>query len=726
MVQRAATKMENAVLDKLRRIVFLDPVKAKRAFASELKRLKGNATAQFEFAKEAAIIGVSDAINEVVRCYQEGVGTEPDRVKAFEWIRKAATIDRDVKFAFDLARCYRDGDGTERDVEKFWIWMKKAADTGDTEAMFQLAEACLEPKLGTPSSERAVEWTIKMAEKKEPGALVLLARMYDSGTSFKRDPDKFLKYAEAAHREALSQWKSRNKNRNWIYENLPEALVAHAEALSRNDRQPEERAHVRKAAQAAWDAFDLAQSKNASVGLRLPEIMLLLIPQLKGKNDRVPKRHESKYFDWLSKIQRAVTYIQDLKDDEVIPYLLVEAVYDLALAFKKGTGTPPKQMEYMTHLRWAANAGHGPAAYSCAMFHHEKGELAEFTQFISLAANANDMDAMIVQQLSELHLSPEQIDLARSSLQALSNAADGIRKSRHQINVDPNGRGIAHYTNADALTSMLSGTILDPKNGVWLSSIVYVNDPTEGRRLRDHVWKVPPDVGKNPLKELFAEIDHGQPISWLGQELHVFIACFSLEVDNLNLWRFYGADGKGCSIVSPASAFKAGSSEGMIRGPWAKRTKAVPELALYRVLYDDKAVDETLKTLASALKPVMEVAEELDCGQKLRFRSLAIAVISDLLYLYKDEQYAAEKEVRAAVARTLSDSEIKTFKPGNKQYSKLYLETGALLFQKAGSEIIVGPKAEEREAVILDLQHRLASQKWAGMCKVSGSETSYR
>ena len=286
-------------------------------------------------------------------------------------------------------------------------------------------------------------------------------------------------------------------------------------------------------------------------------------------------------------------------------------------------------------------------------------------------------------------------------------------------------RSIAHYTNAIALTSMLSGTSLDPKNGVRLSSTVYVNDPTEGRRLQDHVSKESSMV-ENPLKPLFEKLDHGRTISWLGQELHVFIACFSLEVDKLNLWRFYGADGKGCSIVSPASAFKAGSSEGMIRGPWAKRPKAAQKLALYSVLYDDRAVENTLTTLASALIPVLAVAKELNPEQNLRFRSLAIAVISDLLYLYKDEQYADEKEVRAAVARTLSDSEIKTFKPENKQYSKLYLETDALLFQEAGSEIIVGPKVEDREAVILDLQHRLAGQKWTGMCKVSGSKTSYR
>ncbi len=68
---RPATKMEDAALDKLREIVFLDPqkgksAKAKAAFTSQLKRLNANPAAQFEFAREAAIIGVSDAINEVV------------------------------------------------------------------------------------------------------------------------------------------------------------------------------------------------------------------------------------------------------------------------------------------------------------------------------------------------------------------------------------------------------------------------------------------------------------------------------------------------------------------------------------------------------------------------------------------------------------------------------------------------------------------------------------
>jgi hypothetical protein len=215
-------------------------------------------------------------------------------------------------------------------------------------------------------------------------------------------------------------------------------------------------------------------------------------------------------------------------------------------------------------------------------------------------------------------------------------------------------------------------------------------------------------------------------ISWLDREFHVFIACFSLECDSLNLWRFYGSDGKGFSIVSPRSAFDAGSTEGMIRGPWAKRGKAPSKLALYKILYGDDEVEGALTKLSVTLMPVLKIADKLGGDLDKRVRSVAIAVISELLYLYKDMQYAAEKEVRATEARTLGDPEVKQYRPGNKQYSKLFLETGALLFREPNSAIIIGPNVDERDAVMIDLQHRLARQNWAGTCKVSKSEKNYR
>lgn len=713
--------MTDPMLDNSCALIKLSPQKAVVVFEEQLIKLKGDSIAQFELARQSAILGLRDAVHFVVRCYQEGKGTEPDRVKAFEWIRKAAVKDNDLNFAFDLACCYRDGDGTARDVRKFWEWMTKAADGDETEAMFQLAKAYLDPAFGVPSPERADEWTGRMAEKGQPGALIQLARKYDDGKAVDKDAKKFLKYATDAVKAARVQWNLRSSGGDWTYEDLPEALSVLADALDRDGKRIEASKRNQEAAQAAWDAFEIAKNEGGLVGQLLPEIMLRLIPQLKGKRGEILQRHQMVYFSWLEKIRTAVDRIYISNGASEIPADLVEAIFSLAIAYRDGMGTQRKPKLYLQCLREAAHAGHGQAAYLCALSHLQKGELLEFNQFISSAANSNDMDAMIAQQLAS-DLSWRRLQPVLKALQALRKTVVQIRNENHKVDEALTKNGIAHYTTSDALMSMLSGHALDGKNGVWLSSTIYVNDPTEGKRLRDYRF----EKIQNPLTPLFDGMGGSGAISWLDKEFHVFIACFSLECDSLNLWRFYGSDGRGFSIVSPRSAFDTSSAEGMIRRPWAKRRKAPSKLALHRILYRDDEVEEALRRLSVTLKPVLNIANRLsgDLGKKVR--SVAIAVISELLYLYKDTQYAAEKEVRAAEARTLGDPELKQFKPGNKQYSKLFLETGPLLFREPDSAIIIGPKVEERDAVMIDLQHRLARQNWSGTCKVSKSNKNYR
>ncbi|CAM4121517.1 hypothetical protein COAQ111491_05035 [Comamonas aquatilis] len=203
-------------------------------------------------------------------------------------------------------------------------------------------------------------------------------------------------------------------------------------------------------------------------------------------------------------------------------------------------------------------------------------------------------------------------------------------------------------------------------------------------------------------------------------------ACFSLQPDSLNLWRFYGRNGTGFSIVSPMAVFEAESGDGMLRGPWAKTRRAAAKLALYLVRYQDDQVASTLGELEKALRPLAEIIKHTGPDRARRLREVAIAVMSDLLYLYKDAQYADEKEVRAIEARTLGDPEIKTFRPSDKPYEKLYVETSALLFREAGSKVIIGPKVDEADSVELHLRHRLAQNGWSASCLVDRSRAKYR
>jgi TPR repeat protein len=717
--------MADPMIDKLRGLLATKSPKASTLYEEQRSRLDGDPIAQFEFARQAAILGLRDAVHFVVDCYQEGNGTEPDRTKAFEWLRKAAGggKDIDIEFAFDLACCYRDGDGTSRDTKKFWEWMTKAAEQDDTEAMFQLAKAHLNPALGNLSPERADEWTRRMAEKGQPGALIQLARKYDDGKAIDKDGKAFLRYARQAVTAARAQWANRSSGGDWTYEDLPEALAVLADALRRNRKAAEASKRNREAAHAAWDAFCLARDEDGPVGQLLPEIMLRLLPELRGQKGELLQKHRTQYFAWLKNVRSAVDKIYFSTGSKDIPADLVQAIFDLAIAYRDGIGTSRQSKLYQECLREAAHAGHGQAAYLCALLHLKNDELLDFNQLITSAANANDMDAMIAQQLAAAGLASwSSLRPVLNAVQALRRTVVEIRDLNHKVDEAEASNGIAHYTNGAALGSMLAGSPLDGKNGVWLSSTVYVNDPTEGKRLRSYALGRRP----NPLTELFNGAGETGTISWLDREFHVFIACFSLECDSLNLWRFYGDDGHGFSVVSPPSAFNANSNDGMIRGPWARRERAASKLALYKVLYEDKQVEDALKKLAVSLKPVLKIANTFgdDLGQ--RVRSVAIAVVSELLYLYKDIQYSAEREVRATEARTLGDPEVKEFRPPGMKYSRLHLETGALLFQEPNSQIIIGPKVEKCDAVMIDLQHQLARQNWAATCRVTKSAQNYR
>ena len=55
----------------------------------------------------------------------------------------------------------------------------------------------------------------------------------------------------------------------------------------------------------------------------------------------------------------------------------------------------------------------------------------------------------------------------------------------------------------------------------------------------------------------------------------------------------------------------------------------------------------------------------------------------------------------------------------------MYLETAAVLFKSKGSKIIIGPKVQKKDAVMLDIRHQLATMGW-DQCKVEHSSRPYR
>lgn len=712
-------------INRLRALQAEDKSKARIAFKRILDQLEDDPIRRFCFVRDAAVMGIDDAIHYVVAAYREGAGVEPDRRKAFEWINKAANDELD-NFPFERACCYRDGDGTDRDVSRFRQEMINAAKSGDTEAMFELAITYLDAEFGEPSVEQAIYWTNRMAEQREPSALIQLAKRYGDGDGVEKSDEKYLSYAKKAVEESRRRLRRRGNSRahsdvDWVSEDLPESLAVLADALRRKGDVREARKHDKSAADAAADAINEASAMSAHVGQLLPEIMLRKLPYYKAKSGAVRLADAEKYREWLDRTYAAVKLVYS-HDPTAIPGDLVNAIYELGTAYLDGTGGLVDETRAFRLLSEAAEAGHGRAAYLYAIHRLDARDRLGFNRFIEMASKANDMDAMIAQQLAGIGFVGKKFKASLAALQELRAKVIDIRNTKHRVSPEDVSNGIAHYTDSGALASMLSGGASDGRNAVRLSSTVYVNDPTEGQRLREFR----PANGANPLAALYKGVKNPDALSWQGRDFQVFIACFSLQTDSLNLWRFYGRNGTGFSIVSPMPVFDAESRDGMLRGPWSKTKPVAGKLALHLVCYSDEHVRDTLSELEEALRPLGEVLKHTGRERATRLQELAIAVMGDLLYLYKDAQYADEKEVRAIQARTLGDPEIKTFQPGGKAYSRLYLETGALFFREAGSKIIIGPKVDEADSVELDLRHRLAQNGWSATCSVGRSDARYR
>lgn len=686
---------------------------------------------RFKWARYAALLGVRDAVHSIVDAYQKGDGVEPSESAAFEWIRKAAKGD-DAEFYFDLAMAYRDGAGTERNVAAFWDWMVKAASTSAstsrTEAMFQLAEAHLKPEFGQFSVEKSVEWTRKMADAGAAAAMVRLARQYRDGNGIEKNHDKVLEWSQRAVEAASKQWLAARVSSKGDYrqeltiEDRPEALAMLAEAYRMRGQHSEASKFSRAAAMAAAEAIELARKYGMECSQKLPEIMLEKLANFKNRRGDVKSNRRVQYLAWLLKIDAAVD--EAFLADDVVPEMLADALYSIALAYKEGIGTPKSRSKYRHYLKKSVEAGHGEAAYEYAVLCHHAGDQPGFSQSLEMAVAANSMKGLIARALGNCDLPKRLFASTLTLLQSLWQTVDTIRKTKHILSQDDCRDGLAHYTDAVALTSMLAGGRHEKKNFIRLYSTAYVNDPKEGTRLQTFSRSTLDD----PLQD-FLPTESGAylPISWEAKEFHVFIGCFSRQCDNLDLWRFYGRDGRGFGVVTPFSAFGGSSTAGMIRGPWTKEAAVASRLTLYRVLYEDRDAAAALDALREPLKRLRQQMDKLEkhrVGLKDEIRRIAALIVSELLYLYKDRNYANECEVRAIEARALGDPKLQR-QVVDGGFSKLFIETPAFLFHEQGSKIIVGPKVENSLIAMIDIRHRLASHNWSA-CTVGVSAVAYR
>lgn len=744
-------------LSKKRALAERGNAKAMYDLALAYKRgvgVKRDAEQFFQWMRKAALAGNEDAMLDIAFAYEDGEGVDPDIYLSFQWKKKAAELSKDPEAIYNLALAYKDGKGTDKNDVQFFEWITKAAELKHREAMYHLAQAYEE---GTGTERNLLqyfEWTKKIASIGDAGAMRRLADAYKTGKGIPLNPKEFYQWTRKAEKAAETAAKEPElaETEKGAFEDLPWARYNLALAFregtgtKRNKRRYFE--WMKKSAEAVEAAIQKAKDE-ITAGTRedqlraydLPKAMLELA--LTYRDGIGTRRSKKLYQLWLEKAAE---------------FGLPEAMVELALAFRDGKSIAQDIDKYGEWIEKAARAGSSEGMYYLALAYGtgvgRRYDKRQFLEWIKEAVKENHRDAFIAQGIAELQqkgLIGKKFD---GFFELLMKLHSEVQEIQQEHIVTESGRGadtkVAHYTVLAALYSMLPENPMEGRrsNCLRLYNIGYMNDPREGKRLLSPAKDADPALKNSEhLKEFFPEKSEGKPdypIPWQGQKFSVYVGSFTLEPDRLDLWRAYGKDGEGFCIVLPLDAFNQEPLRGGIHlmqsdlGTDASRNpeteEGVPKL--YEVYYTKEKAERALSRLAESLMDIKEardaivdasrVSSESKSDGKELIDSLVRAIVSGVLYLYKDEEYENEREARILMGFDINAKRLKLETAAERKAPQhVYVETKGFLFEKEHSQIIIGPKVAEKAAVYLNIQKRLACNNLL-KTEIKMSEITYR
>ena len=649
-------------------------VDAMRSLAHAYKKGKGTEVdldQYFLLMRQAAEAGDPIAMYFLAFAYKEGEGAEVNLEQYFLWITKSAEAgDADAKRS--LALSYKKGEGAEVDLDQFFSLMKQAAEAGDPIAMYYLAFAYKEGEGTEVNLEQYFLWITKSAEAGDVDAIYFLALAYRDGEGTKIDLEQYFSWMKQAAETGDSY-------------GMYFLGVAYARGMGA--------------------AVSLEQS-----------------------------------FNWIKKSAENGNRF---------------GMYELSAAYKNGKGIDVDEVMSFEWMKKSADADYTSAKFMTAM-NYVRGygcdaDMLEARRMFQDAANDGDIRAFVALGVTKLekdgHLKTGRVTGFLSDFISFYEKVHEIKES-HRVDSDEAKEGVAHFTTFGAIENMLPvDGARKMNNHLRLYNISYVNDPQEGKRLIDA------DLNGmvNPLDSFFKNKKSDDGISeddllhhvyvWEGLEISIYSSSFTLNVDRLDLWRAYGGDGDGYCIVTPIKAFDDRCGNALIQAavqqhknePFMKDDESTPYVdgnsrecsvpsALYEIKYETEDVEDTLNQLRPHLEQLLLNKNQLDTG-KCMFNEIVRVILSDILYLYKNDEYRTENEARMVAAFNISSKELHL---DENLPQRVYAETKRFLFKDKGSRIIIGPKVKDIVASNINIKYRLAKHDALGATSVGVSKVRYR
>ncbi len=559
------------------------------------------------------------------------------------------------------------------------------ANNGDIKAMILLAFA-YRYGIGTDiNHSKYFEWIEKAANAGETEAMIHLAFAYRYGIGTEINPSKYFEWME----------KSANAGNSYAM-----GLLAFA---------------YRKGIGTEIDPSKYFEwmEKSANAG----ETKAMISLALTYKRGIGTDINHSKYFEWIEKAANAGE---------------TEAMIHLAFAYRKGIGTEIDPSKYFEWMEKSANAGNANAMYLLAKAYitgySVDADTNKYVTWISKAANIGHEQSII--NYSIINLLKDKCDNPEKYFLNFYNIVNTVNyiKLRHTPKFE-SLKSVAHFTSIDTLDKMLQknqdGSV---SNHLRLYNSEYLNDPGEGQRIFDYIKNIvdSEDVKINKDYEDYKKIydflsNNGREkvgISSVNEDLSIYISSFTSESDRLDLWRAYGNDGNGVSIVIPIENFKGNNSHllrDMLISDFESvnnnktdieniddKTNIKNSVIIYEVKYEDKDVNNLLKRIKGDIINIIDSADTEDIEAIQALRKCIVISLIDIMYLYKNSEYKNEKEYRIIRAENISSELISI-----DEREKLYIKTEPILFYGIGSKIIFGPKVKDKKILELKYKYKL-------------------
>jgi TPR repeat protein len=129
---------------------------------------------------KVAVNGNEDVQFQLGYYYDKGIGTEINKIKAFELYKIAAEKGHNVA-QYNLGLLYENGEGIEKNLKKAIYWYNKAAENGNEDAQYNLGN-CYRTGNGMEKDEKkAFEIYQKLAKQSYIDAQFQLGKCFDNG-----------------------------------------------------------------------------------------------------------------------------------------------------------------------------------------------------------------------------------------------------------------------------------------------------------------------------------------------------------------------------------------------------------------------------------------------------------------------------------------------------------------------------------------------------------------